>query len=95
MSITEQRIGTGIPYFILGGLFFVIGLFPALAAIGGANDALLFATFLFMFGTILIAIGFWVRLFGLLEARLIDIQRAVTNTPERLEAKQTADDVCL
>ena len=75
--IAGARIGKATGYFVFGLLLLAFGLFAALAAAGGARDAEAFADFALLIAGVLIAIGFWIRLFGLIELRLIDIETAI------------------
>lgn len=81
--IEPSRIGTGNGYFILAAGMFFIGLLLMLA------ESITFGTICFGWAVGAIAVGFWVRLFGLLEMRLMDIERrlapqssTLTESPE-------------
>jgi len=74
-TISPQRIGTGVGYFIGGLVALLPGLFAAAAAAAGADStARATATLLLPLAFGLFAVGFWVSLFGRLERRLMDIQ---------------------
>jgi hypothetical protein len=82
ISIAPPRIGTGAGWFIAGLLLLALGIFAALAGANGQEpSAVAVASFCLPVAALLIAIGFWVRLFGLLELRLIDLQRVLTGNP--------------
>ena len=77
-SIAEARIGTGGGYFVAGWVSIVLGVFIGIAStasIGGSGAT--FATLFVAAGVALLAVGFWTKLFGLVELRLIDIQRTL------------------
>jgi hypothetical protein len=77
-EITPPRIGTGTGYFVAGSVLLALGMFAALAASGGGGpSAVGVATFCLPLAAGLIAVGFWVSLFGKLERRLIDLQGAL------------------
>jgi len=76
------RLGSGTGYFVAGSLLLAFGLFAALAATGGGGgSAIGVATFCVPLGAGLLAVGFWVSLFGKLEQRLIDLQSTFQNQP--------------
>lgn len=74
-NIAPPRIGSATGYFIIGAALIAFGLFAAVAAAGGGSGAAGAAGFCLTIGALLIGIGFWVRLFAMLELRLIDLQR--------------------
>jgi hypothetical protein len=76
-SVEEPRIGRGTGYFVAGVILLFIGIFAALAASGGSSEAAPFAEIALTLAAGLIVVGFWVRLFGLLELRLIDMETAL------------------
>lgn len=79
-SVTAPRIGTGMGYFVVGTFLFAFGLFAGMAAASGSQDAIPFATLCISIAIGLIVVGFWVRLFGLVERRLIDIETALVKS---------------
>ncbi len=79
-DIAPPRIGGGRAYFVLGAIFIALGLFGLVAASGGGQGAAAFGVAALALGGGLLTLGFWVRLFGLLEARLIDLQRVAVWT---------------
>lgn len=81
-SVHAPRIGSGVGYFIFGTIAFLIG---GLASFGGGLSGLGAANFFTTLGVGLVAVGFWIRLFGLLELRLIDVQKTLTPRDERSE----------
>lgn len=80
-KIEPPRIGTGVGYFIGGGVSIVLGAMMSAASTPLDSGPAAIGGFLFALGAALFAVGFWVKLFGALERRLIDIQMAVTRTP--------------
>lgn len=72
----EPKIGTGLAWFIVAGAFFAFGVFAALAAAGGEQSADAPAVFCFSVAALFGWIGFAVRLFGVIERRLIAIEKA-------------------
>jgi hypothetical protein len=92
-TIAAARIGSATGYFSVGAALLAFGLFAAIAAAaaGGGSGAAGAAALCFTFASLLIAIGFWVRLFGLIERRLIDVQRAILTDPSKTQhlAEQT------
>ncbi|WP_454761220.1 hypothetical protein [Caulobacter segnis] len=80
--VEPPRIGTGKGYFIAGWIVWGLGLFCAMAAAGGGTGAGAIASLLAAVGAGCFAVGFWVKLFGALERRLIDIQHAIAPRAE-------------
>jgi len=78
-KIEPPRIGTGKGYFIGGVVSLVLGVLISAASSPLDRSPAAIGGFLFALGTGLIAVGFWVKLFGALERRLIDIQTAVVS----------------
>ncbi len=78
MIIAPPRIRGGIAAFVLVGLALVVGAFAAAGAAEGSEAAGGFMRFFLTLGTGLTALGFLIRLFGLIELRLIDIHRTVS-----------------
>lgn len=78
-KIAPPRIGRGTGYFIAGGVVALIGVWGLMAGdrIGAVFLALAAGC---------VGVGFWIRLFGLVEKRLVDIQAAV------LSERSPADD---
>lgn len=72
MKVAPPRIGRGTWLFVLGGALIALGVF---ASAGGASDFGLGAA---LFGAGFVGVGFWTRLFYLIELRLIDLQRAAS-----------------
>jgi len=72
MAVVPPRIGRGTWLFVLGGALIALGVF---ASAGGASNFGLGAA---LFGAGFIGVGFWSRLFHLIELRLIDLQRAAS-----------------
>jgi hypothetical protein len=93
MGVAAARIGTGVGFFIAGAVFFGLAAFGALASQAA------FAGMCAVLGGSLIAIGFWVRLFGMVERRLMDIERRLAGVseppsePKNPEAAATDADV--
>lgn len=71
------RIGTGTGYFVSGGISIALAVVIGVGSSGTVDSegGAVFATVLLVLGGGLIAVGFWVKLFGLVERRLIDIER--------------------
>jgi hypothetical protein len=76
-QIAAPRIGTGKGYFIAGWVLFGLTVLVSFAAAGGGEGAREVASLLGAIGAGCFAVGFWVKLFGALERRLIDIQEAL------------------
>lgn len=74
-KIEPPRIGTGKGYFIAGWIAWALFLFCAMAAAGGGSGAEAVASLCAAVGIGCFAVGFWTKLFGALERRLIDVQR--------------------
>jgi len=79
--ITPRHIGSGIVFFIVGGLFLAIDIFVVLTQSIGEPRAVPLGggviTVAGIIGGVIIALGFSVRLFGIVEARLIEIERTI------------------
>lgn len=91
--IEPQRIGTGVAYFVFGWLAIAIGLFVGIgssSSYAGVSAGSVFGSLLIGLGGALIAVGFWVKLFGLVERRLMDIEARLT-PPKPAEAVSAAD----
>lgn len=71
MTMKMPRIGTGTWAFVIGGLLIALGAF---ASAGGGVSFGLGAV---LFGASFVGLGFWTRLFHLLERRLIDVETAI------------------
>ena len=82
-GVAPARIGGGIGYFVVGVICFGLGVFAALAASSERPGAIGAAAVLLALGAGLVGIGFWVRLFGLVERRLIDIQLGILSSPPK------------
>jgi hypothetical protein len=82
-GVAPARIGGGIGYIVGGMLCLALAAFAAFAASGGAGGAAGAAAAFSALGLGLVAIGFWIRLFGLLERRLIDIQLVLLSAPKQ------------
>lgn len=82
MTVAPPRIGRGTWLFVLGGALIAIGVF---ASAGGASN---FGLGSALFGAGLVGVGFWSRLFYLVELRLIDLQRAALGETEVAPSKQ-------
>ncbi|HWF00027.1 MAG TPA: hypothetical protein VG248_09550 [Caulobacteraceae bacterium] len=76
-TLAPRRIGGGGGYIAAGILVLAFAALAALAAAGGGTGAAAVAGLGLAVAAGLLAIGFWVRLFGRIEARLIDIQVAL------------------
>ena len=87
MAVAAARIGTGVGFFVAGAVFLGIGAF---AGLGGQAA---FATMCAILGGSLIAVGFWVRLFGMVERRLIDIERRLGPGPVEVEPEKPKEPV--
>jgi hypothetical protein len=88
-KIEPPRIGTGKGYFIAGAILILLGLFISMAGSTLDPGPSALGGFIAIVGASCIAVGFWVKLFGALERRLIDIQRTVTS-PSEAPAPQAA-----
>jgi hypothetical protein len=79
--VTPRHIGSGIAFFIVGGLFLAIDIFAVLTQSVSEPRAFMLGggmiTVAGIIGGVIIALGFSVRLFGLVEARLIEIEQAI------------------
>ena len=79
--ITPRHIGSGIAFFIVGGLFLAIDVFADLTQSMGEPRAFMLGggmiTVAGIIGGVIIALGFSVRLFGMVEARLIEIEQTI------------------
>jgi hypothetical protein len=87
--IAAPRIGSGIALFLIGGLLLALAAFALLAGAGGSEGASAVGGTFVVVGSAVIAVAFWVNLFGKIEARLIDIQTelaASRATGEAVEA---------
>jgi hypothetical protein len=73
-TMTPARIGSPIGYFIFGIIALVIG---AILAIGDGLAAMGTANFITTLGAVLVAVGFWISLFGKIEQRLMDVEVAI------------------
>lgn len=73
-AITPARIGGWNTYYGLGWALLALATFLVFVQSSGA------ASLSFAAGVGFMAAGFWTRLFGRLEERLIDIQAAVLNS---------------
>lgn len=71
LRVEPPRIGGSGGYFIFGVLCLALG---GLFSFGGGLVGIGAASFFTSLGGLLVAVGFWVNLFGKIEARLIDIQ---------------------
>lgn len=80
--VDERRIGSGIGWMVAGVALLMFGVF---AALGGGGSV---ATLVLSLAGLCVVIGFWTRLFGAIEQRLIEIQIAVLGDA----AKTAADD---
>jgi hypothetical protein len=82
------RIGSGFGYFAGGWSAILLGLFVGFASSASMDRAAgsVIASALVAAGVGMIAIGFWVKLFGLVERRLFEIERRLA--PEPPEAPQ-------
>lgn len=89
-GVKAARIGSGLGYFVAGWAAIVVGVFVGLASSaslepdGGATAA----SALVALGVALIGLGFWIKLFGLIELRLMDIEERMT--PEAPAEDSTA-----
>lgn len=72
MAVAPPRIGRGTWFFVLGGALIALGVF---ASAGGASN---FGVGAALLGAGFAGVGFWSRLFHLIELRLIDLQRAAS-----------------
>jgi hypothetical protein len=77
-KIAAPRIGEGNGYFVAGWISWAMMLLLAFISTAGWAWASALASLLAAFGAGCFAVGFWTKLFGALERRLIDIQIAVT-----------------
>ena len=75
--VAQARIGSPAGWFVLGIISLVVG-----GMFSVVPDARAFAEFLVTAGAGMIAVGFWVLLFGRIEQRLMDVQRAVLSFRE-------------
>lgn len=73
-QMTPARIGNSTGYFAFGIVFTCLG---ALFAMGGGLQFMAVASLFTTLGAGLVAIGFWVSLFGKIEQRLMDLEVAV------------------
>jgi hypothetical protein len=67
------RIGGSAGYYIFGIIALIFGFGFSLGGLSMMGTASFFTTI----GAVLIAVGFWVSLFGKIEQRLIDVERAI------------------
>jgi len=72
----KPRIGTGVVWLVLSAILLGIGLFALLASGGEDRGALGAAALCLSLGAGLAGIGLLVRLFGIIERRLIDLREA-------------------
>jgi len=72
--IAKPRIGNGVPYFIAAGSLAAFGLAAWLAGVGEGRDTRWLAIGAVGLAAVGAATGFLVRLFGLIEQRLVQIQ---------------------
>lgn len=88
-NIAAPRIGTGKGYFIVGAIAFGLAVFAGLAAAGGGEGAGGFSVICLSLAVGSVVIGFWIKLFGAVERRLIDIQTAIVagRTPSAAPAE--------
>lgn len=71
MTVARPRIGTGAWMFVVGGLLMLLGGF---ATVGGDPG---FGGPCIGLASALISVAFITRLFGMIERRLIDVERAL------------------
>lgn len=92
MAIAAPRIGSGLGYFICGWISLGVAAFAALI---GEPATVAFAGAMVVLAGGLIGTGFLVKLFGLVERRLIDIQAAVSppGTDEPEPARPTEPEI--
>ena len=80
-GIAPRKAGSGIGFFIVGGLFLAIDVFAVLTQGVGEPGAVTIRggaiTIAGVIGGVIIALGFSVRLFGMVEARLIEIEQVI------------------
>lgn len=79
--VDGRRIGSGNGWLIGGLLGFLFGCFAAVT--GGEQFAAVFMSA----GGLCLVIGFWTRLFGALEQRMIEIQVAVLGAAAKVPAE--------
>lgn len=97
MAVAPSRIGKGTWFTALGVVCILLGVFAAMASAGGSSEAGGFAIVFCTLGGALIALGFWVKLFGLIERRLMDIEarlapaEADKSTPARPPAEPVVE----
>lgn len=85
-KIAPPRIGTGNAYFAAGWITLAIGvLLGIVAAAGGTGAGAIGSLFLLISGGCF-SVGFWFRLFGALERRMIDIQESLVSGPHVADA---------
>ena len=79
--IAPRKTGSGIGFFIVGGLFLALDSFVVVTQGAGEPGAVTIRggaiTMAGIIGGVIIALGFSVRLFGNLEARLIEIEQVI------------------
>ena len=73
----QPRIGSARIFYIVGGVLVAIGIVSALAAAGGSNGAAAIGGAAVAMGGAVIAAGLLVGLFAQIEARMIEIQKAI------------------
>jgi hypothetical protein len=78
-DVADARIGSGFGWFYAAaGAFLFALLFSTFGGMLGSALAAAGGRLCIVLTVLFIAVGFWTRLFGLLERRLIDIQYALT-----------------
>lgn len=77
MNVEKPKIGSGLVYFGVAGSLIVLGLVTVLLDFGDGRDPRVFASAVFGLAVAAAAVGFFVRLFGLVERQLIEIQAAM------------------
>lgn len=91
--IAAARIGSGGVMIFLGAVGLALGVLLSAAGSSAMDPGLSgFGFGLALLGGALLSIGFWVRLFGRIEARLIDIQRDLRGEEPTAEAVKPAGD---
>lgn len=82
-GIAKPRIGNGVAYFVAAGSLAAFGVAAWLVGAGEARDTWPFVAGSLGVAVAVVATGFVVRLFGLVERRLIEIQASLEPVDSR------------